>query len=399
MRWSQKNLLASIVTAACAFPAIPCLAQSNTAAQTVVPAAAVAPASSVKADMKVEKSSFGKTSAGAEVTLFTCTNANGLAMKLIDYGAIMTEFHAPDKNGKLANVNLSCQGMPGYEKCSMYFGATVGRYCNRIGNAKFELDGKTYQLAANNGSHHLHGGKVGFDKVMWKGEAIKTDDGVGVKFTRTSPDGEEGYPGTVKVTATYVLNNKNEMHIDFFAETDKATPVNLTNHNYWNLSGEGSGNILNHELQLSCSKYLAVDDTLIPTQEMLDVKGTTFDFLSFHKIGERIQQIKSDPVGYDHCYVIDGTKKAGDLAHAATVRDPNSGRVMEIWTTQPGIQFYSGNFLDGKEQSGGFAQYSAFCLETQHYPDSPNKPKFPSTTLKPGQTYHQKTVHKFSVAK
>jgi aldose 1-epimerase len=226
---------------------------------------------------------------------------------------------------------------------------------------------------------------------------VKTADAVGVKFTYTSADGEEGYPGKVDVTTVYTLTNANEMVVEFTATTDKATHVNLTNHNYWNLGGEEAGPILDHQLTIAAKKYLAVDDTLIPTGEMPDVSGTPFDFVSAHSIGERIKEIKSDPVGYDHCYVLDD--KAGELNMAAKVTDPKSGRTMEIWTTQPGLQFYSGNFLDGSIGSGGFGQYNAFCLETQHYPDSPNQASFPSTLLKPGETYSQKTVHKFSVTK
>ena len=343
----------------------------------------------------VTQASFGKTSKGDEVVEFTCVNANGLRMKLITYGAIMTAFESPDRDGKLANVNLSCEGMPGYEACSSYFGATVGRYCNRIAAGKFELDGQSYTLAVNNGPNHLPGGLVGFDKVIWKAEPISTDSAVGVAFTYTSPDGEEGYPGNLTVKATYTLDDKDALTIDFEATTDNKTVLNLTNHNYWNLAGEGSGDILGHELKLSCTKYLGVDAGLIPTGEMLDVAGTPFDFVDFHAIGERIQQTGGDPIGYDHCYVIEG--QAGTLRPAAVVRDPKSGRTMEIHTTQPGIQFYSGNFMDGTPGSGGFAQHNAFCLETQHYPNSPNQPEFPTTVLEPGQTYKQTTVHKFSV--
>ena len=346
--------------------------------------------------MSVSESGYGKTADGQAVTQFSCTNANGLRMNLITYGAIMTSFDCPDRDGKLANVTLSCPDIAGWEACGSYFGATVGRYCNRIANGQFELEGESYTLAKNNGENHLHGGLKGFDKVIWNGEAVETDEGVGVVFTYTSADGEEGYPGELSVKATYMLNNEDELSIEFEATTDKATPVNLTNHNYWNLAGAGSGTIHDQELKLNSSFYLAVNDSLIPTGDLLEVENTPFDFVDFHKIGERIEQAGGDPIGYDHCYVIDRGEADG-MVTAAVVRDPASGRVMEITTTQPGIQFYSGNFLDGTPGSGGFPQYNAFCLETQHYPDSPNQEKFPTTILKPGETYSQKTVHRFSV--
>jgi aldose 1-epimerase len=344
--------------------------------------------------MKVEKSSFGKTPDGQEVSLFTCTNANKLVLKMIDYGAIVVALETPDKNGKLANINLGFDKLDGYLERHPYFGSTVGRYCNRIAKGRFTLDGKEYTLAVNNSPNHLHGGEKGFDKQMWKAVEVKTPDAVGVKFTRRSPDGEEGYPGNLDVTVTYTLTNANELKIEFSAKTDKPTPVNLTNHNYWNLAGAGSGSILDQELTLQADKYLPVDAGLIPTGELADVKGTPLDFTSAHRIGERIKEIKADPVGYDHCFVLRSSD--GSLALAARAKDPKSGRVMEIRTTQPGIQFYSGNFLDGKPANGNYKQYEGFCLETQHYPDSPNQPKFPTTILKPGETFSQTTVHRFS---
>jgi aldose 1-epimerase len=344
--------------------------------------------------MKVEKSSFGKTPDGQEVSLFTCTNANKLVLKMIDYGAIVVALETPDKNGKLANINLGFDKLDGYLERHPYFGSTVGRYCNRIAKGRFTLDGKEYTLAVNNSPNHLHGGEKGFDKQMWKAVEVKTPDAVGVKFTRRSPDGEEGYPGNLDVTVTYTLTNANELKIEFSAKTDKPTPVNLTNHNYWNLAGAGSGSILDQELTLQADKYLPVDAGLIPTGELADVKGTPLDFTRAHRIGERIKEIKADPVGYDHCFVLRSSD--GSLALAARAKDPKSGRVMEIRTTQPGIQFYSGNFLDGKPANGNYKQYEGFCLETQHYPDSPNQPKFPTTILKPGETFSQTTVHRFS---
>ncbi|HMC65282.1 MAG TPA: aldose epimerase family protein, partial [Gemmataceae bacterium] len=264
----------------------------------------------------------------------------------------------------------------------------------------FSLDGKTYTLATNNGPNHLHGGRKGFDGVLWKAEPVTAPDSVGVKFSHTSPDGDEGYPGKLDATVTFTLNNANALRIDYTAATDKPTVVNLTNHAYWNLAGAGSGNILGHELTLAADKYLPIDDTSIPTGELAPVKGTPFDFTSTHPIGERIAELKKDPhktKGYDHCYVLRGQQ--GKLELAARVKEPTTGRVMEVYTTEPGVQLYCANFLDGGPGGGGYKQHEAFCLETQHYPDSPNKPEFPSTVLRPGQTYRTTTEHRFFVEK
>jgi aldose 1-epimerase len=345
--------------------------------------------------MKVEKSSFGQTRDGVAVDLYTCTNAKGSVLKMTNFGAIVVELQMPDRDGKLANINLGFPTLDGYEDKPPYFGATVGRYGNRIALGKFTLDDKEYTLATNNGPNHLHGGDVGYNKVVWDAEPLTTDSAVGVKFTYLSKDGEEGYPGNLDITALYTLTNDNEMIVDFAATTDAATPVNLTNHCYWNLGGAGSGTILDHELMLAADQYVPVDETLIPTGKLADVKGTPFDFTSPEKIGARIEQIDSDPVGYDHCYVLRG--QIGESKLAVRVKDPQSGRVMEIYTTEPGIQFYSGNFLDGAKENGGYQQYEGFCLETQHYPDSPNQPNFPSTIVRPGETYRHTTVHKFLV--
>lgn len=350
-------------------------------------------------DMSIDKQSWGKTKDGQEVDLYTLRN-NGLVLKMTNYGATVVSVETPDKDGKLANITLSFPSLEGYLQRHPYFGSTVGRYGNRIAKGKFSLDGNEYTLATNNGPNHLHGGEKGFDAVVWKAEEVKTDDAVGLKFTYTSKDGEEGYPGNLDVTVTYTLTRDNELVIEYEAKTDKPTVVNLTNHNYWNLGGQGSGTILDHELQLSADKYLPIDATSIPTGELADVKGTPFDFTEAKKIGKEIDAIKEEPhqtKGYDHCYVLNG--KAGEMKLAARVKDPKSGRVMEIHTTEPGIQLYCGNFLDGSESNGGFKQHEAFCLETQHFPDSPNQEKFPSTRLDPGQTYKSKTVHKFSVEK
>lgn len=343
--------------------------------------------------MRVTKTPFGKTSAGREIDLYTCVNQQGLVLKLTNYGAIVVAMETPDKAGKLANITLGFDNLAGYEQRHPYFGSTVGRYCNRIALGKFTLDGQEYTLAANNGPNHLHGGEVGFDKVVWEASPVESADEVGVAFRYTSPDGEEGYPGALQVVARYTLNNQNELRVDFEATTDKATVLNLTNHCYWNLAGAGAGSIQGHELQLSADHYLAVDETLIPTGELAEVAGTPLDFRDAKPIGRDLAQIKADPVGYDHCFVVRG--EAGSMRLAARVVDPASGRVMEIETTQPGIQFYTGNFLDGSEGNGGFKQYEAFCLETQHYPDSPNHPEFPTTVLRPGETFRQSTIHRF----
>jgi aldose 1-epimerase len=346
----------------------------------------------------VEAKPFGKTKDGTPVTVYTLISTRALKVRLIDYGATLISVETPDKDGKLANITLGFPTLEGYLQRHPYFGSTVGRYGNRIAGGKFKLDGKEYTLATNNGPNHLHGGLKGFDAVMWKAEPIKEPSAVGVKFTYRSKDGEEGYPGNLDVTVTYTLTNNNELKIDYEAKTDKATVVNLTNHAYWNLAGAGSGDILKHELTIAADKYLPIDDTSIPTGKPADVKGTPFDFTTPHAIGERIGELKKEPhktKGYDHCYVLRGQE--GKLALAARVKDSASGRIMEIFTTEPGVQLYCGNFLDGSAGGGGYKQHHAFCLETQHYPDSPNQPQFPSTTLRPGETYKSTTVHKFSV--
>jgi aldose 1-epimerase len=345
----------------------------------------------------IQRTSFGSTEDGHQVELYTCRNANGLVLKMTNYGAIVVSLEVPDRDGKLANINLGFDALDGYLAGSPYFGATVGRYCNRIAGGQFTLDGENYTLATNDGANHLHGGKLGFDKVVWDAKPINKRNEVGVRFQYTSKDGEEGYPGTVRVTAIYTLTNNNELKVELLARSDSATPLNLTNHCYWNLAGAGSGSILGHQLQIEADKYLEVDDSLIPTGVMLDVKGSPLDFITPHTIGERIKnlaEIEGLPQGYDHCYVLRPASSNSSLA--ARVADPSSGRIMEIYTTQPGLQLYSGNFLDGTAGSGGFKQYEGFCLETQHYPDSPNQPSFPSTVLYPGRRYRHITVHAFS---
>ena len=352
------------------------------------------PPADTNTKMKVEKSLFGETADGREVHLYTCTNANGLIMAVMTYGATIVSVEAPDRDGKLANVTLGFSKLDGYLKRHPFFGSTVGRYANRIALGKFTLEGQEYSLATNNEPNHLHGGDKGFDSVVWQAVEIRSDEAVGVRFTYQSTDGEEGYPGNLNVTAVYTLSNDNELKADYEATTDQATPVNLTNHPYWNLAGAGSGDVLSHRLMLTADEYLPVDDTLIPTGKLAGVKGTVMDFTAATAIGDRIDEL-SGTGGYDHCYVLRG--QDGELALAARVVEPNTGRVLEVYTTQPGVQLYTGNFLAGTEDQGGFDKHTGFCLETQHYPDSPNQPEFPSTILEPDQTYRQTTVFEFSV--
>ena len=348
----------------------------------------------------IKREPFGKMPDGKAVERFTVTNANGVEMKAISYGGIITSLRVPDRNGKLDDIVLGFDSLEPYLTQPTFFGALIGRYGNRIGNAQFTLDGKTYKLAANNNGQSLHGGVKGFDKVLWAVEPIGNN---GLAFTRTSPDGEEGYPGTLQVRVTYTLTDKNELVVEYHATTDKTTVVNLTQHSYFNLAGQASGDILGHELMINADRYTPVNDKLIPTGELAPVEGTPFDFRKSTAIGARINnahpQLKAGS-GYDHNWVL--SRKGTGLEVAARVREPKTGRTLEITTTEPGIQFYAGNFLDGKLTGKGGAVYrhrTGFCLETQHYPDSPNQPKFPTTTLKPGQEYRSRTVFTFGVAK
>ncbi|MEX1039094.1 MAG: aldose epimerase family protein [Pirellulaceae bacterium] len=350
-----------------------------------------------KQSMHVETGPFGQLADGTKITKYNVDNGNGLKMQLIDYGAIMTSFHAPDKEGNAANINAGFDQLQPYLDGTPYFGATVGRFANRIAGGKFSIDGKEYTFAINNGQNSLHGGLKGFDKVVWQAETIETEQEVGVEFSYTSPDGEEGYPGTLQVTVRYTLTPENKLVMDYTATTDAPTHLNLTNHNYWNLAGFGSGKNYEHILKLEADHYLPVDDALIPTGKLAEVQGTPLDFTTAKPIGQDIQKTGGDPIGYDHCYVVRGA--SGKLNLAATVTEPTSGRVMEIHTTQPGIQLYTGNFLDGTPGNAGLNQHEAFCLETQHYPDTPNQKDFPSTLLKPGEKFHEQTVHVFSVEK
>jgi len=360
---------------------------------------ATAAASSKTAKATVAKSSYGVLPDGTAVDLYTLTNGSGMQVSAITYGGIITSLKVPDRKGVLADVVLGFDTMEQYAKNPPYFGAVIGRYANRIGKAQFTLDGKTYKLAANNNGNTLHGGLKGFDKQVWQAESFENTNGVGVALSRTSPDGEEGFPGNLAVRVTYTLTNANELSIEYFATTDKPTVVNLTHHDYFNLAGEGSGDVLGHRLQIKASRYTPVNSTLIPTGHIADVSGTPLDFRDSIPIGRHIR--KGDPLitlasGYDHNFVLD--HPAQELSFAARVEERNTGRVMEVRTTEPGLQLYTANYLDGFKGKADHAynQYGAFCLETQHFPDSPNKPEFPTTTLLPGQEYRSQTVYAFS---
>ncbi len=342
--------------------------------------------------MKVQKQSFGQLADGTAIDLFTLTNSRGLKASLMTYGAILVSLEVPDRDGKPGDIVLGYDSLDGYVKNNPYFGSVVGRYGNRIAKGRFTLDGVTYELATNNGENHLHGGIKGYDKIVWEAEPVEGGEEVGVEFRHLSPDGEEGYPGNLNIAVTYLLTNRDELKIAYEATTDKPTPVNLTHHSYFNLAGEGD--ILGHELMIQADGYTPVDAGLIPTGEIRPVTDTPFDFTTPHTIGERIAQVEG---GYDHNFVL--RSGGGYLDLAVRVFEPGSGRIMEISTTEPGLQFYSGNFLDGTIIGKGgrrYEKHAGFCLETQHFPDSPNKPQFPSTILRPGEGYKSLTIHKFS---
>ena len=348
--------------------------------------------------MKITKQPYGKLPDGSEIDQYTLRNANGLKVELITYGATITTVAVPDRDGKIENVVLTRDSLADYlKKDSSYLGATVGRYANRIAQGRFTLEGRPYALAANdNGQNHLHGGGKGFDKVLWKAAPVETPASVGVAFRYDSPDGEEGYPGTLAARVTYSLTDSDELVMEYEATCDRPTIVNLTNHAYWNLAGAGAGDVLGHEVMLAAEQYLAVDQRLIPAGSPRPLRGTPMDFTEPTAIGARIAEAGG---GYDHCYVLDAKRDGAGLTLAGRVREPSSGRAMEIYTTQPAVQFYTGNFLDGSIVSGGKAYHKhfGFCLETQHYPDSPNHPAYPTTVLRPGETYQQATLHRFSV--
>jgi len=352
-----------------------------------------------KQAMDIDVTTFGKSPDGKEVRLYALRNTKGATATIMTYGAIVVSLEMPDSKGQMDDIVLGYDNLDGYLEVSPYFGAIVGRYGNRIGKGEFTLDGVTYKLATNDNANHLHGGIKGFDKVVWEDKPVWKADGVGVELSYLSKDGEEGYPGNLKATVTYLLTNKNELRIDYFATTDRATPVNLTHHGYFNLTG-GERDILGHVLMLNADRFTPVDAGLIPTGELQPVAGTPMDFTKPTPIGERIEvdfeQLKLGG-GYDHNWVLNRT--GGGLSLAARVSEPTTGRVVEVWTTQPGVQFYAGNFLDGTITGKGGRGYQhrwGFCLETQHYPDSPNKPNFPSTILRPGERYETTTIYRFS---
>lgn len=344
---------------------------------------------------RVETDVFGKLPDGREVTRYRLTNSNGWSVALTDYGGIITEVNVPDRKGNFANINLGFDSLEGYLGPDPYFGGIVGRFAGRIAKARFTLDGKTYDVAKNNGENHLHGGNVGFNDRLWEAKASSDEESARIELRYVSPDGEENYPGELTSTVIYTFNNENELIIQYEATTTKATPINLTNHAYWNLGGEGSGTILDHVATLHCDRYLPVDEGLIPTGEQAKVEGTPMDFRTPRVIGDRIQKTGGDPIGYDFCYIVNG--KAGKLRPAAKVVHPKSGRTLEVLTTEPGIQLYTGNFLDGAPANGGYPQYAAFCLEAQGFPNAPNEPEFPNSILRPEETYRQTTIYRFSV--
>jgi aldose 1-epimerase len=346
----------------------------------------------------VQTEIFGKLPDGSVVKRYILKNKNGVIAKVIEFGAILSEWWVPDRDGRAGNVVAGFDDLGQYLNGHPFFGATTGRYANRIAKGRFTLEGKEYTLATNNGPNALHGGLKGFDKQLWKSEPLRAKAGEqGVRFTYLSKDGEEGYPGNLSVSVTYTLTDENALAIDYSATTDKTTIVNLTNHSYFNLAG--SGDILNHELRVNADRYTPVNEQLIPTGELAPVTGTPFDFQQTTKIGARFNQLTNNPRGYDHNLVL--KRKGPGLEAIAWVNEPTSGRRMEVLTTEPGMQLYTGNFLDGKLTGVGgvnYKQHSAFCLETQHFPDSPNHENFPSTLLRPGETYRTTTVYRFQSA-
>ena len=349
----------------------------------------------------VNRSPFGRTAEGEAVDLFTLSNAHGIEVRVITYGAIITSVKTPDRNGRFADIVLGFDDLDSYLTRSRFFGAVAGRYANRIAKGRFTIDGKTFQLATNNDANHLHGGVKGFDKVVWKAEPFERNGNKGVVLKYTSRDGEEGYPGTLNASVTYTLTPRDELVVDYGATTDKATHVNLTQHSYFNLAGEGNGDVLRHQMMINADRYTPVDEGLIPTGELAPVDGTPFDFRKPAAIGARIdaddEQIRRG-AGYDHNFVLNGGR---GLHLAARVVEPATGRTLVVETTEPGVQFYSGNRLSRAPGKSGhmYDLRGGFCLETQHFPDSPNKPAFPSTLLRPGETYATKTVFTFGIAR
>ena len=383
-RWALPVLVAALVAAHSG-----CDGQASDSASP--------PIAPIKA--AVTRAPFGNLPDGTVIDEFTLTNAAGDSVRVITYGGIITSINVRNRDGQRNDVVLGHDTLAGYLGDNSHFGAVVGRYANRIGGAQFAIDGQVYKLAANNGPNSLHGGRVGFDKAVWKADPIDAVGAAGVKLTHTSPDGDEGFPGALSVNVVYTFNDRGELAIDYEATTDKPTVVNLTNHSYFNLGGEGSGDVLGNVLTLNADRYTRVDRQLIPTGELADVAGTPLDFRAGTTIGARIHDaaIIELAKGYDHNFVVNRSG-VGEVK-AAEVFDPRSGRVLQVFTTEPGVQLYLANHQSGKVGKSGhvYDQYGAFCLETQHYPDSPNKPEFPSTLLRPGETYKSRTVYAFSV--
>lgn len=346
----------------------------------------------------MEKALFGTTSDGHAVEIYTLVNEHGLKAKIMTYGALLTELHVPDRTGQAEDIVLGFDNFQSYLKGHPHFGCATGRYANRIAKGRFALHGKEYQLACNSGPNHLHGGPDGIDKKVWTAVPVQNAKGPAVRFSYLSPDGEEGYPGNLRIDISYLLTDSDELQIDYLATADKPTPINLTNHSYFNLAGDGNGDILNHELRINADFCTPVDETSIPTGEILSVAGTVMDFTKPTPIGSRFAALKTKPVGYDHNYVL-SKAYPGELTLAAEVYEPKHGRLMKVMTTEPGVQFYTANYLDGRFTGKGgraYQQHGAFCLECQHFPDSVNRAHFPPVILNPGQSYTQTTVHAFS---
>jgi len=355
------------------------------------------PSSTAATSPSVAAKPFGKTPDGSRVQLYTLTNRTGIRVTIATYGGTVINLFTPDRTGRLADIVLGFSTIEPYFSHICYFGAVIGRFGNRIGKGRFSLDGKKYKLATNDSAHALHGGVKGFDKHLWTAEVLSQDP-PSIRLSRLSPDGEENFPGNLKIAVIYTLTNSDGLRIQYAAQTDKPTILNLTNHSYFNLAGAGAGSILEHEIKLHASRITAVGKDLIPTGKIKDVAGTPLDLRDWTPIGEKIEAVGGVPVGYDHNYVLDRWPSARPVL-AAEVREPKSGRVMKVLTDQPGIQFYTGNFLDGTVRGKGgkvYRQHDAFCLETQHFPDSPNHAEFPSTVLRPGEGFRSTTVYKFS---
>ncbi|HWS56663.1 MAG TPA: aldose epimerase family protein [Pyrinomonadaceae bacterium] len=347
----------------------------------------------------VVREDFGKTPEGRAVSIYTLTNRRGAEARITDYGGTVVSLKVPDRRGRLGDVVLGFDDLPGYLAQDFYIGSLVGRYANRIGGARFRLNGVEYKLAANNGPNNIHGGLKGFDKVVWESRPLRARGGAALELTYLSRDGEEGFPGNLRARVVYTLTDRNELRVDYHATTDKDTVVNLTQHSYFNLAGEGAGDILGHRLRINAARFTPTDADSIPTGELRAVRGTPLDFTRPAVIGARIgaddEQLKFGN-GYDHNFVVNG--RAGVLREAASVYEPTTGRVMEVWTTEPGVQFYTGNYLAVASGKNGkpYPRRTGFCLETQHYPDSPNKPAFPSTVLRRGGRYRTTTLYRFS---